>query len=72
MILGFHINTVDPELRITGLMLGFQCSEICLVSAKGMSLKHLHKGMDDIIQVGRQRVTQIRSNLEKKASRRVM
>lgn len=61
-ILGFDSSTVDPEL----LEELFQCSEIYLVSPKGRKLKHLFKGMDDIIQVARQRVTEIQHNLERK------
>lgn len=34
---------------ITYLLLGIQCSEIYLASAEGMSLKQMHKGVDDII-----------------------
>lgn len=45
-------------------MFAFQCSEICLVSAEGLGLKHLHKGMDDIIQVARQKVTETQPRKE--------
>lgn len=67
-ILGFDSSTDDPKL----LEELFQCSEIYLVSPKGRRLKHLLKGIDDIIQVARQRVTEIQHNLGKKATRKIM
>lgn len=65
-------------------MFVFQCSEIYLISPregdskclfKGMDEKEKkikNKGMDDIIQVARQRVTEIQHNLGKKATKKIM
>lgn len=53
-------------------MFVFQCSEIYLVSPEGRRLKNLFKGMDDVIHVARQRVTEIQHNLRKKATRKIM